>query len=118
MHELSKEFSFESAHFLPHLPDGHKCKRLHGHSYRAWVTVKGPLDPILGWVIDTAEIKKSCAPIFKQLDHNFLNEIEGLENPTSEVIAQWLYLKIKPILPQLFQIKIAETCTTSVLYPT
>jgi 6-pyruvoyltetrahydropterin/6-carboxytetrahydropterin synthase len=115
--ELRKTMNFESAHRLPHVPPGHKCARLHGHSFRVTVIVRGPIDPETGWVIDYSEIKKSSAPILEKLDHNFLNEIPGLENPTSEVLAQWFFDRLKPHLPALSQIVIHETCTTECRYP-
>ncbi len=114
---ISKEFRFESAHFLPNLPDGHKCKRLHGHSFRVEVFIKGDLDSELGWVMDFGDVSKIVKPIIEnELDHRLLNEIEGLENPTSENIAIWLWRKIKPLLPTLYQIIVYETCTAKAIY--
>lgn len=107
-----KDFSFEAAHLLPNVPVGHKCGRLHGHSFKVQVFVSGPLDSHLGWVIDYADIKAAVQPIINQLDHFFLNDIEGLENPTSEVLAGWLWGEIKPKLPQLCRVVVNETCTS------
>ena len=87
--ELVKEFRFESAHRLPNVPEDHKCARLHGHSYRVEVHVSGPVDPGTGWVMDFGDLGAACAPVRDQLDHYYLNEIPGLENPTSEVLARW-----------------------------
>jgi 6-pyruvoyltetrahydropterin/6-carboxytetrahydropterin synthase len=115
--ELRKTITFESAHRLPHLPATHKCSRMHGHSFSATLVVRGPLNPHFGWVVDYAEMKKAFAPIIEELDHRTLNEIEGLENPTSEVIARWIYLRIKTLLPSLHQVIIDETCTTECRYP-
>ena len=89
--ELSKEFRFESAHRLPNVPEGHKCGRLHGHSFRVEVVVRGPVDPKTGWLIDYAEIKEAWKPLDEQLDHRYLNELDGLNNPTSEVLAAWIW---------------------------
>jgi 6-pyruvoyltetrahydropterin/6-carboxytetrahydropterin synthase len=114
--EIYKDFTFEAAHCLPNVPEGHKCRRLHGHSYRVRVFVAGPLDSHAGWVVDFADIKAACKPIFDQLDHYYLNEIAGLENPTAERIAEWLWTRIKPVLPQLVRIEIAETCTSGSVY--
>lgn len=114
--EIWKDFRFEAAHLLPHVPDGHKCKRLHGHSYRARVFVEGELDPKLGWVVDFADITEACEPVRKQLDHYYLNQIEGLENPTSEVLARWIWQRLKPSLPTLSRIEISETCTSGCAY--
>ncbi len=114
--EIWKEFSFEAAHRLPMLPDGHKCKRLHGHSYRVRVYVAGALDPELGWVVDFARIASACEPIREQLDHHYLNEIEGLENPTTELIARWIWERLKPALPGLSRLEIDETCTAGCVY--
>jgi 6-pyruvoyltetrahydropterin/6-carboxytetrahydropterin synthase len=114
--ELRKSFQFEAAHLLPHLPEGHKCRRLHGHSFKVEVVVEGECDPRLGWVMDYAEISKAFNPIWQQLDHNYLNEIEGLENPTSENVASWIWVLLKPKLPLLKEIMVAETCTAQCIY--
>ena len=114
--EIWKELTFEAAHLLPNLPDGHKCRRLHGHSYRVRVYVRGDPDPKLGWVVDFADIKQACAPIVAQLDHYYLNEIEGLENPTSEVLAKWIWDRLKPELPRLSKIELSESCTAGCSY--
>ena len=114
--EIWKEFGFEAAHLLPHVPDGHKCKRLHGHSYRVRIRVDADLDPVLGWVIDFAEIAEVFEPIRKRLDHHYLNEIEGLENPTSEVLARWIWERLAPSLPILSAVEIRETCTCGCVY--
>jgi len=113
---LIKRFTFEAAHQLPRMPEGHKCRRLHGHSYTIEVQVEGEVDPETGIVIDYGEIAEKVAPIIKRLDHYFLNEIEGLENPTSEVLAGWLWERIKPRLPGLACIVVAETCTARCEY--
>ena len=114
--EIFKEFRFEAAHRLPNVPEGHKCARLHGHSFRVEVHVRGDVDPTLGWVMDFAEIKAACRPVIDQLDHYYLNEIEGLENPTSEVLARWIWARLKPILPMLDRIVVRETCTSGCVY--
>jgi len=107
--ELRKSFHFEAAHFLPYLPDGHKCRRIHGHSFQVEVAVRGPCDPRLGWLIDYGEIKKAFAPLEETLDHRLLNAVPGLENPTSERLAAWIWDRLKPRLPGLCEIVVAET---------
>ena len=114
--EIFKEFTFEAAHRLPNVPEDHKCHRLHGHSFRVRVYVEGDLDPELGWIMDFAHIKQAVAPVIKLLDHYYLNEIEGLENPTSEVLATWIWKRLKPALPELSRIDIGETCTSGCVY--
>jgi 6-pyruvoyltetrahydropterin/6-carboxytetrahydropterin synthase len=114
--EIFKEFTFEAAHRLPHVPKGHKCGRLHGHSFRAEIHVSGPLDPQLGWVQDFADIKEAFKPFLDQLDHNYLNEIPGLENPTSEVIARWIWDAMVNRLPGLCRVTVRETCTSGAVY--
>lgn len=114
--EIFKEFGFEAAHRLPNVAPGHKCHRLHGHSFRCEVHVSGPLDPRLGWVLDFAEIKAAVMPVMQQLDHRYLNEIEGLENPTSENLAIWIWDRLQPALPKLSRIVIRETCTSGCSY--
>lgn len=114
--DIYKEFSFEAAHRLPNCPDGHKCARLHGHSFFVTIFVTGQPDPVSGWIQDFAEIKEAFVPLFEQLDHSFLNEIEGLENPTSEVLSVWIWDKIIPSLPDLSQVIVKETCTSGCIY--
>lgn len=113
---LVKTFRFEAAHHLPTFPDGHKCRRLHGHSFRFDVVVEGEVDPKLGYLIDYGDIKSVTDPIVKQLDHYYLNEIEGLANPTSEVIARWLFDHLKGPLPLLKRIIVYETCSSACEY--
>jgi 6-pyruvoyltetrahydropterin/6-carboxytetrahydropterin synthase len=107
---LVKEYRFEAAHRLPKVPPGHKCERLHGHSFKIELTVSGPVDPETGWFIDYGEIDGIWAPLYDALDHRYLNEVEGLDNPTSENLARWLWEKIRPQLPQLSRITVHETC--------
>jgi 6-pyruvoyltetrahydropterin/6-carboxytetrahydropterin synthase len=114
--ELFKVFQIEAAHRLPHVPVGHKCARIHGHSFRIEIHVEGPVDPQLGWVMDYAEIKSAFAPLFDALDHRYLNEIAGLENPTSERLAQWIWQQLKPNLPALSEVVVHETCTSGCRY--
>lgn len=114
--KLFKEFQIEAAHLLPMVPDGHKCRRLHGHSFRITVNIEGDIDPALGWVMDFADIATAFQPVFRELDHHYLNEIEGLDNPTSENLARWIWQKLKPELPQLSSIEIRETCTSGCIY--
>lgn len=114
--EIWKKFTFEAAHLLPNVPDGHKCKRLHGHSYYVHIHVTGEPDPKVGWILDFAEIANAFQPLWEQLDHNYLNEIEGLENPTSEVIARWIWDRLKPDLPLLSKVVVGETCTAGCVY--
>lgn len=114
--EIFKEFGFEAAHRLPNVPEGHKCARLHGHSFRVEVHVRGDLDPRLGWVMDFADVKAAVKPIIHQLDHYYLNEIEGLENPTSERLAMWIWDRLVPTLPTLSEVVVHETCTSGCRY--
>jgi 6-pyruvoyltetrahydropterin/6-carboxytetrahydropterin synthase len=114
--ELRKTFQFEAAHLLPNLPATHKCRRLHGHSFRVEVAVAGPCDPHLGWLMDYAEIGDAFKPVFEQLDHRYLNDVPGLENPTSEQIAAWIWTRLKPALPLLREVIVAETCNARCVY--
>jgi 6-pyruvoyltetrahydropterin/6-carboxytetrahydropterin synthase len=114
--DIFKEFTFESAHRLPNVPAGHKCARLHGHSFKVELYVTGDIDESAGWIIDFADIKAAFKPLLEQLDHNYLNEIEGLENPTSEHIAIWIWDRLKPRLPQLSKVVVRETCTSGAIY--
>jgi len=114
--ELRKTFQFEAAHLLPHPPKSHKCRRLHGHSFTTEVAVAGEVDPKLGWLMDYADISAAFQPIWEELDHRYLNEIPGLENPTSENLAVWIWQKLKPQLPMLIEVAVAETCTARCVY--
>ena len=114
--EIYKEFSIEAAHRLPHVPANHKCSRLHGHSFQVAIHVAGPLNEQTGWVMDFADIKTAFKPIWEQLDHHYLNDIPGLENPTSENLARWIWQKLQPSLPLLSQVSVKETCTSGCIY--
>ena len=114
--ELRKTFQFEAAHLLPRLPKSHKCRRLHGHSFKVEIVVGGECDPKLGWLMDYADISQAFKPIWQRLDHFYLNDIRGLENPTSEHIAVWIWKKLKPGLPLLTEVVVAETCTAKCVY--
>jgi len=114
--EIFKEFTFEAAHRLPHVPAGHKCARLHGHSFRVAIHVTGPLAAPEGWVMDFTDIKTAFAPIRDRLDHYYLNEIQGLENPTSENLAVWIWERLAPGLRGLSKIVVRETCTSGCVY--
>ena len=114
--EVFKAFTFEAAHRLPNVPTGHKCGRLHGHSFCIEVHIKGQVTEPAGWIMDFADLKKAFQPIYDQLDHFYLNEIEGLENPTSENLAAWIWQRAKPILPELSKVLVRETCTSGCVY--
>jgi 6-pyruvoyltetrahydropterin/6-carboxytetrahydropterin synthase len=107
---LVRNLGFEAAHRLPKVPAGHKCARLHGHSFKIDLTVEGETNPETGWFIDYAIIDEVWHPLFDQLDHNYLNDVAGLENPTSEVLAHWLWHKLRPQLPSLTMVTVHETC--------
>ena len=114
--EVLKVFSIEAAHWLPNVPEGHKCRRMHGHSFQVQISVEGPLDPRLGWVMDFADLKAAFQPIEDALDHRCLNDVAGLENPTSENLARWIWQRLKPELPALSQVIVRETCTSGCVY--
>jgi 6-pyruvoyltetrahydropterin/6-carboxytetrahydropterin synthase len=106
---LERDYQFEAAHHLPRVPEGHKCKRLHGHSYRVTVVVEGAIDPELGWVRDFAAVDEVVSPLITRLDHQVLNDIPGLDNPTSELLAVWLWERLAPGLSGLTEVAISET---------
>lgn len=114
--EIFKQFTFDSAHFLPNVAPDHKCRAMHGHTYQLVTYFKGELDKELGWVIDFAEVKRVVDPIVNMVDHHLLNDIAGLENPTCEILAIWLWDKIKPEIPSLSKITLNETPTSGVVY--
>lgn len=114
--QIFKKFTFDSAHFLPNVPEGHKCKNIHGHTYHLTIYINDQLDLNLNWVMDFAAINKAVEPIIKSIDHKLMNEIPGLENPTCEQIAIWLWDQIKLQIPQLVKIVLNETPTSGVIY--
>jgi 6-pyruvoyltetrahydropterin/6-carboxytetrahydropterin synthase len=114
--EIFKEFTIEAAHRLPQAPSGHKCGRLHGHSFQIAIHVRGPVDPKYGWIMDFGNIKEAFEPLHCALDHQYLNEIEGLENPTSENLCRWIWDRMKKKLPDLSKIVVKETCTAGCIY--
>ena len=113
--DIFKVFTLEAAHRLPHVPAGHKCARLHGHSFRVEIHVSGPVDPHSGWVMDFADIKAAFQPLYDQLDHHYLNEVDGLDNPTSERLAAWIWERLKPALPLLSEVEVQVSWTTTSL---
>jgi 6-pyruvoyltetrahydropterin/6-carboxytetrahydropterin synthase len=114
--ELFKEFTFDAAHRLPNAPAEHKCSRLHGHTFRVEVRIRGTVDPHAGWVMDFGEIKQAFRPIHDELDHTLLNEVDGLKNPTSENLARWIWDQLRPRLPGLAELVVRETCTSGCIY--
>ncbi len=115
--EIAKSFRFEAAHLLPNVPEGHKCRRLHGHSFRFEVKLAGEADPHTGWLLDFGDISRVVKPLIENsLDHRYLNDVPGLENPTSENLAIWLWQRIRPELPQLAEIVVYETCNSCCIY--
>jgi len=114
--EIYKEFSFDSAHHLPFVPEGHKCKNVHGHTYHLTLFFSGEPDPQLGWIVDFAQIKKVVKPIIELLDHKNINDVPGLENPTCELMTIWFWNKIKPLLPSLSKVELRETPTSGAIY--
>lgn len=114
--EIFKEFTIEAAHRLPNVPEGHKCSRLHGHSFKIEIHVSGKVGKDSGWVMDFADIKRAFQPLYERLDHHYLNEIDGLENPTSENLARWIWQKMIEDLPRLSKVIVRETCTSGCVY--
>jgi 6-pyruvoyltetrahydropterin/6-carboxytetrahydropterin synthase len=114
--DIFRAFTIEAAHRLPHVPHGHKCSRLHGHSFRIELHLRGPVDAHAGWVMDFADVKAAFQPTYDRLDHHYLNDIAGLDNPTSENLARWIWNEMKPLLPLLNKVVIHETCTSGCSY--
>lgn len=113
---LAKSFQFEAAHFLPTFPDGHKCRRMHGHSFRVEIIVEGEIDSAKGYLIDYGEITGVVGPIREMLDHRLLNDLDGLTNPTSEILAGWIWARLEDQLPHLVEVVVHETCTSRCHY--
>ena len=113
---ITKSFTFDAAHWLPGVPEDHKCRRLHGHTYVVTVGLEGPLDQRLGWVVDYGEVSRVVNPVIRELDHHCLNEIDGLTNPTAEMLACWLYERLRADLAQLADVAVSETPRTSAVY--
>ncbi len=113
---IYKQFTFDSAHFLPGVPEGHKCRNLHGHTYSLTVYIEGELEEGTGWVIDYAVLKKNIQPVIDLVDHKLLNDIPELVNPTSEILSIWFWDKIKPLYAGLKRIELKETASSGVIY--
>ncbi len=113
---ITKAFQFDAAHFLPNVPKGHKCGRMHGHSYRVVLGLEGELDPDLGWVQDYGEVKQAFRPLMERFDHQVLNDIPGLENPTAELLAVYIFRQLKPALPLLTDVTVCESPTAEAIY--
>lgn len=114
--DIFRVFQIEAAHRLPNVPEGHKCARLHGHSFRIEIHVSGPVGADSGWVMDFADLRQAFRPLFDQLDHQYLNDIDGLENPTSENLARWIWRRLAVGLPQLSRVVVQETCNAGCVY--
>lgn len=106
---ITQAFRFEAAHRLPGVPPSHRCYALHGHSYRVELTLEGPVDPATGFVVDFFAVEAAFAPVLARLDHRYLNEIDGLTNPTVELIAVWIWERTQAALPQLAHVRVFET---------
>ncbi|MFD2873749.1 6-carboxytetrahydropterin synthase QueD [Mucilaginibacter ximonensis] len=113
---IYKHFSFDAAHYLPNVAEGHKCRQMHGHTYHLTVYLEGQIQPHEGWVLDFTNVKDAVKPLVEQLDHALLNNIEGLENPTAELLAVWIWDRVKPVLPGLKKVELKETPTSGVIY--
>ena len=113
---ITKSFSFDAAHWLPHVPEDHKCRRMHGHTYTVVLGLEGEIDPQLGWVQDYGEITAACRPLLRELDHRCLNDIAGLENPTAEILAAWIHGRLAGVLPLLADVSVSETPGTTAVY--
>lgn len=114
--EVFKEFGFEAAHRLPNVAPDHKCARLHGHSFRVALHVAGPVGETTGWVTDFADLSAAFAPVHEVLDHRYLNDVPGLDNPTSERLAEWIWARVAESLPGLSRVVVKETCTSGCEY--
>jgi len=113
---LERSYRFEAAHFLPHVPPGHKCASMHGHSYRVDLAIEGDVDPVRGWVMDFADLDEPIAPLIKLVDHQILNDVDGLTNPTSELLAAWFWQRLAGTLPGLVEVAVSETPTSRCVY--
>jgi len=113
---ITKSFTFDSAHWLPNVPEGHKCGRMHGHTYTIVIGVEGDVEAESGWIVDFGMIKTAFKPLEQVMYHHCLNELAGLENPTAENMARWIYDRIKPTLPQVADVTVKETPTTAATY--
>ena len=114
--QIFKKFTFDSAHALPNVPDGHKCKNVHGHTYHLTLFLESEIDSEMGWVMDFADVKEIMNPVMTQIDHKFLNDIEGLENPTCEIFVKWIWDRLIGSMPQLVKIELYETPTSGAIY--
>jgi 6-pyruvoyltetrahydropterin/6-carboxytetrahydropterin synthase len=116
MTEIWRTFTFDAAHYLPKVPAGHKCAGMHGHTYTVEIRLRAVVDPVTGWVCDFGDIKDAFRPLELQLDHKVLNEVTGLDNPTSELLTQWLWERLQAVLPSLNSVSVSETPTSGAVY--
>jgi 6-pyruvoyltetrahydropterin/6-carboxytetrahydropterin synthase len=114
--EIYRTFSFDAAHYLPKVPEGHKCGGMHGHTYTVELRLAGEVDPVAGWVRDFGDVKEAFKPLEVLLDHHVLNDVPGLDNPTSELLAQWIWDRLVVDLPELVSITVSETASSGVVY--
>jgi 6-pyruvoyltetrahydropterin/6-carboxytetrahydropterin synthase len=114
--DIFRVFQIEAAHWLPNVPEGHKCRRMHGHSFRIEVRVGGEPGEESGWVMDFADLRAAFQPLHDQLDHRCLNDVPGLENPTSENLARWVWERLEPDLPNITRVVVQETCNAGCIY--
>ena len=113
---ITRRFDFHAAHSLSTFPEGHKCRRMHGHTFVAEVTLEGEVDPERGYLMDFGELKRHLAPLEADLDHANLNELPGLQHPTTELLAKYIYDRLKPSLPLLRSVRLHETAQNSAEY--
>jgi 6-pyruvoyltetrahydropterin/6-carboxytetrahydropterin synthase len=114
--EIYRQFTFEAAHRLPMVPEDHKCARLHGHSFAVTIAVEGTVGAETGWVMDFADLAAAFRPVHDALDHRYLNDVPGLDNPTSEVLARWIWDRLVADLPGICRVEVRETCTSGCIY--
>lgn len=112
---IEKEFIFDSAHFLPFVAEDHKCRRLHGHTYKVIIGIEGDVGST-GWIMDFADISAAVQPIMQGIDHTLLNAVDGLDNPTAENIALWIFERVKKKIPLLSFVSVQEGLSSRVIY--
>ena len=113
---LTKTMEFHAAHYLPTFPEGHKCRRMHGHTFRVELILEGPVPAERGYLVDFGDIKELAKPVIDELDHTVLNEVPGLAVPTAENLSRWIYGRVKPLLPRLAAVRVHETANNAAEY--
>ena len=114
--DLFFRFDFAAARYLPNLSASHRCHRLHGHTFHVELTIRGEVGRDTGWIVDFDDVDRIIGELKDDLDHRQLNDIPGLENPTTERVAEWLWARIVARFAGLYRVTVQEHPSRGVSY--